>query len=284
MSLISIGTTRHIDFIRNKLDDELKLLQAEGVEYNLQEKASGDYTFLGYNIVPKTKTDKGGLQFKHFLAQVISEVVVSKWEENLIKGIIKSSYSYFTEEEKQNIFDKTLQFLADEDNLLRKNRILLKIAEYLETHDDLIIDGFIKFRLKEYVSELEEAVDSAVDSFLMEKEYNEFIRLLRHFVEMQDTKVQEVHVLLKPSGYFQLYDAKQNVITNEYLEDFVVDLYDTDINYEDLLISALITTAPQQIVLHLPDMEEVKNTIKIIDNVFGERVVICPGCSKCREE
>ncbi len=283
MSQISIASSKHIDFIRNRLDDEFKLLQAEGVNINLQEKARGDYTFLGCNMSQDNKalTCPDHILLKHYIAKVISEVIVARWEEHLVRGIVKNHYYYFNEEERQNILERAQEILAREDEVPRKNKILLKIVDYLESHDDLILDGFIKFRLKEYLNELEEAVDQAVDDFLMEKEYNEFIRLLRYFVEIQEPRVEKVNVLLKPSGYFQLYDGNENIITNEYLEGFIVDLPEGDINYEDLLISTLITIAPRQIVLHLPDQNKVKSTVNTIKSVFGERVTICPGCSRC---
>lgn len=282
MSQISIASSKHIDFIRNRLDDEFKLLQAEGVQINLQEKARGNYTFLGYHLQGQNETSShDNLLLKHYVAKAISDVVVAKWEENLVQGIVKNHYYYFNEGERKEIVQRTLELLKEYDEIPRKNKILLKVMDYLESNDDLILDGFITFRLQEYINELEEAVDQVVDDFLMEREYNEFIRLLRYFVDIQEPRINLVNVLLKPTGYFQLYDGNENVITNEYLEGFIIDLPEGEINYEDLLLSALITIAPSKIILHLPDETKVQNTINTIKNVFGERVTLCPGCLKC---
>ena len=275
VSLISIGSTRHIDFIRNRLDDEFKLLQAEGVQVNLMEKASGDYTFLGCDFESQKTSSSSNYSsvFKHYVAKVISEVVIGKWEENLVRGMVKNKYHYFTENERKNILSRALDLLKQNDNIQRKNKILLKTVDYLENHDDLIVDGFITFRLKEYLSDLEDVVDQAVEDYLMEKEYSEFISLLRYFVEIQDPRVEKVHVLLN--------DGNQNAISNEYLEGYVIDLSDGEINYEDLLISALITIAPRKIILHATKYYQTKNTIATIQNVFGDRVSLCQGCPKC---
>lgn len=283
MSQISIASTKHIDFIRNRLDDEFKLLQAEGMQIDLQEKARGNYTFLGCHLQPKneTSTKQDSLLFKHYVAKVISDVVVSKWEESLVQGIVKNHYYYFKEEERKVIVEKALELLKEDDEIRRKNKILLKVMDYLEANDDLILDGFITFRLQEYIKELEEAVEQAVDEFLIEREYNEFIRLLRYFVDIQEPRINLVNVLVKPSGYFQLYDGNENVITNEYLEGFILDMPEGEINYEDLLLSALITLAPRKIVLHFPDDAQVNSIYNTIKNVFGERVSLCSGCLKC---
>ena len=284
VSLISIGSTRHIDFIRNRLDDEFKLLQAEGVQIYCKEKASGNYTFLGFDVETDQDTSFNSYRtlFKQYVAKIISDLVVGKWEEKLVSRIIKNNYHYFTNEEKNIILEKTLEMLRLDNSIQRKNKILFKVIDYLENNDDLIIDGFIKFRLKEYLSDLEDVVDRAVEDFLMEKEYNEFIRLLRYFVDIQDPRAELVHVLLKPSGLFTLYDGNQNVISNEYLEGLIFDLPTSEINYEDLLIRALITIAPRQIILHTVKCYQTKNVINTIQNVFGDRVTICEGCPKCK--
>ena len=59
------------------------------------------------------------------------------------------------------------------------------------------MEGFIRFRLKDYIEELKYIIDGSVDELLIDREYNEFIKLLRYFVEIQEPKVEEVHVLLE---------------------------------------------------------------------------------------
>ncbi len=71
----------------------------------------------------------------------------------------------------------------------RRNVIVRKLMDYFENTDSLILDGFVNFRLKDYMKDLEEIVDKAVDDFLMEREYKEFIRLLRYFVDIQEPKI-----------------------------------------------------------------------------------------------
>lgn len=43
--------------------------------------------------------------------------------------------------------------------------------------------------------QLEDSVDIAIDEYLMDKEYNEFIKLLRHFVDLQEPKRDLVNVV-----------------------------------------------------------------------------------------
>jgi putative sporulation protein YtxC len=162
-----------------------------------------------------------------------------------------------------------------------KEKVLLKILDYLDQNQDLILEGFISFRLKDYQQELEGIVNSAVDEFLLEREYIEFIRLLKYFVEIQEPRIQKVQVIFKDGGKFSLLDHEDNPVKHESLDGLMVDILENEINYDDLLISALITLAPREIILHIPTQIGNGDTVKTIQNVFGPRVTRCIGCNKC---
>ncbi|NPV27093.1 MAG: putative sporulation protein YtxC [Firmicutes bacterium] len=291
---ILIGSSKYVEAIRDKLYGEVKTLQNNGFQVVLNSKERGEYTFLGCNIInPGGITDYSNeelfLLFKHYIANVVSEIIVNYWEPILIRKLIKEHYPYFSEQEKENLAQKTLRFLNQCDGISanqlvyqldRKSKILHKAIDYLHANNEIIIDGFINFRLKEYLNELREAVDMAVDELMMEKEYNEFVRLLQYFVEIQEPRMAEIHVVLRASGIFQLYDAKGSLVKSDYLEGFVAGL-DSEINYEDLLISALITIAPQRVILHFHESNMYLESMVTIKNVFGDRVGICPGCDTC---
>lgn len=55
---------------------------------------------------------------------------------------------------------------------------------------------------------MEEIIDNAVDDFLIEREYKEFIRLLKYFVEIQDPKFNVVHVVMEYDDNYMLLDEK----------------------------------------------------------------------------
>ncbi|MFP4016376.1 MAG: sporulation protein YtxC, partial [Halanaerobiales bacterium] len=58
------------------------------------------------------------------------------------------------------------------------------------------------------------------------------------------------------------------------------ELMEDDVEYEDLLISALINISPAQIILHF-EQQKVINTLK---RIFDERIIICKGCQLCRKD
>ncbi len=272
MSTFSVGAVK-FKFTDNLKDTLIKLSPTK--DYN-----KGNYMYYTLNL-PSEKLEN--------LSSILADFIVNNMEDILVYQIIKQQYYYFNHDERKKIYIKAKEAL-NPDNLYdtniyyidrRKKRVKERINIYLQYNNEINLDGFIRFRLKNYCRELELAVEEAVDDYLMEKEYNEFIRLLKYFVEVQEPKREKVHVVLEKNGYFDLYDENDNLINNDYLEGFIVELMDEDVNYEDLLISALITIAPENIILHQSQDTKKCNTVKTIKKVFGNRVEDCKGCEKC---
>lgn len=292
--IISIGSTQHIDLFKAKLGHQLKLCEGDEVKIYLEENPAGKFTFLSCSVADYGKCRCAGedtqMLFKHYLADVISDVILNHWEDLLLREIIRENYYYFGDEEKSIIFQYSLRHINREEKdfqntiywLGRKNRIIQKIMDYLNVNNRINIDGFIRFRLKEYIGELRDATEKAVDEFLMEREYREFIQLLKYFVEVQEPRIDLVHVLIDGS-FFKLLDEQMQPVKNEYLEGFIVNMVDSEINYEDLLISALISIAPKKVTLHYKSQESNSATLETIKSVFEGRVGKCRGCSFCKD-
>lgn len=141
------------------------------------------------------------------------------------------------------------------------------------------LEGFVRFRLKDIIDEIEMAIEMSVDDFIIQKEYNEFIDLLRYFVELQEPRIDLVNVI-KKNGSFQILDQERKEISSEYLEGYLADMFKDEVEYEDLLVSALINLAPQKIRLHF-QRDEVEETVR---RIFGQKVEICRGCSSVNME
>ena len=153
--------------------------------------------------------------------------------------------------------------------------------DYFDNSNSIILDGFVNFRLKDYIRNLEEIVDKAVDDFLMDREYREFIRLLRYFVEIQEPKIDTVHVIVNYDNKYTLLDGSKREITNECIQEYVNEITEGEINYDDLLVSSLITFAPRKVVIHSMGHSRNKELMETIKNVFYGRVIICQGCELC---
>ncbi|NHM26098.1 putative sporulation protein YtxC [Desulfofundulus sp. TPOSR] len=292
MTDISIGTARHIDLIKFRLGREMKNLEKEGLKVSLKESSAGRFNFVSCQVMPGGG-QRGDIQaiFRHHIARSLSDLILGQWQQLLLKDMIRENYYYFNEEERQNIFKYALGHLGYGKGgqkavyqRLFKNKVMDRILDFLRQNNQIIVEGFIRFRLKDYVEELEQAVERAVDDFLMEREYQEFIQLLKYFVEIQESRVELVHVLRLPGGAFRLLDDQKQVLRVDYLENLFMDLTDREINYEDMLISTLITLAPKHIVIHNKDSGQKNTVMETINLVFWGRVRECTGCPLCQKK
>lgn len=293
---ISIGASSNIDLIRVGLVNELKHFEGRGLKLNIEENPAGKYTFLscsmsGYELRVCNEEDILVL-FKNYIADVLSDLIVYKWQKAMLVDIIRENYYYFSEDERFTILQNALRYLEYFDtcetnslNMIRKKRkVTSKLKEFLNSYNQIVVEGFIRFRMKEYIKELQEAVEKAVDDFLMEREYNEFIQLLKYFVDVQDSRMESINVVMNQNGVFKLYDEQNKTINSTYLEGYIIDFVEEEINYEDLLISALITLAPSKIIFHNCLAECPPNTLETIKKIFSQRVAQCWGCELCSPE
>ncbi|HBC94274.1 MAG TPA: putative sporulation protein YtxC [Pelotomaculum sp.] len=292
---ISIGATQHMELFKAKLGNQLKRCEGQGLKVDLEESPAGKFTFLSCRIVGEAQRGSNDEHIQTLLrqqlAEIISDVILNHWEDALLKDIIRENYYYFGDEEKKLIFDYSLRHINREGResrntlywLSRKNRINQKIIDFLNYNNRIIVDGFIRFRLKEYLAELRDATEKAVDEFLMEREYREFIQLLQYFVEVQEPRMEMVHLCISESGSFKLFDDKMQPVRSDYMDGFFLDMLENELNYEDLLISALITLAPRKINIHRADRENHNATLETIKSVFTDRVSECPGCALCTQ-
>ncbi|MOA34458.1 YtxC-like family protein [compost metagenome] len=115
---------------------------------------------------------------------------------------------------------------------------------------------------------------------MLDKQYQEFISLLKYFVCLQDTKVAMVHLLHKGGHDFMLYDESFKPLNpNPPSDKLVAEMLETEMNIEDMVISSLISVSPRHITVHTrqPDMQ----VIRTIETIFDQRVSVCESCASC---
>ncbi len=228
--------------------------------------------------------------FKHQMSEVLAEHIVNNWEERLVYKAIQRHYRIFDDEDRKIVYTKASEFLRkchynESINMLmnfgRKNRMAYKLLEYIDNNDLLVVEGFINFCLPDYLSEIKFAVELAVEEMKNEKEYNEFVKLLRYFVDTQVPRVFEVNLLMDKDGVFYLWDGQGEKIEEKYLDYYLDDMLLNEVNLDDILISILITIAPRRIVIHNIENIASSEPVKMIKNVFQDKIIVCKGCERC---
>ncbi len=144
------------------------------------------------------------------------------------------------------------------------------------------MEGLITFYLPEYLNEVRFAVEMAYEEMRNEKEYNEFVRLLRYFVDTQPPRTYEVNLMFDEKNGFTLWDGNGTRIEDNYINGFFdEDILLEEVNLDDVLISILITIAPRWIIMHnTADMVDTESVL-MIKEVFKDRFKVCRGCERC---
>jgi len=292
VELLCIGIKDSLDDINKILDRQIDLFKKE--DFNIDRKVSkiGDTTFLKYELEDMSNIKYSNIRniFKHYIANAISDIVLDQYQQKIITRLVNERCYYFNKSERERIKNKTIDFLKSNEyittegimyRISKKARILKAVIEYLDIYDEIIIEGFINFRLRFFMDTIEEAIDKNIEDYLMEKEYTEFIKILQYFVDIQEPKIDVVNVVISENKY-ELYDDRKRLINNDFLEEIADELSESNINYDDLLISSLITIAPRKVIIHIRSGDEKDEIIKIIENVFTNKSIICQGCELCK--
>lgn len=229
---------------------------------------------------------------KHQLSEALAEHIVTSWETRLLRREIQRACRTGSAGDKQSLLDKAEEFIkrchsSEGLNMLmnfgRKSRIANRIFEYINNSPQLVVEGFITFCMQDYMTEIRFAVEVALEELRNEKEYNDFVNLLRYFVETQPPKLCEVNLLMGNNGIFYLWDSAGSKIDENYMNYYLEDMLLEEISLDDVLISILVTIAPRRIIIHEDDTLPAKESVNTIRKVFQERIVSCPGCDRCRK-
>ncbi|MCL6557328.1 MAG: putative sporulation protein YtxC [Firmicutes bacterium] len=287
MEVISIGTAQSSSAVRADLRHELGLLHGQGLAIRLLEADRGLYSFLDcqFEEAAAGNREGQGRLLRYYVANVITDLILNVVTREMLKRLLRGGYACFTEEERGDILREAVAILEEPEEpgglpvrISRRDRILARVLRYLEDHDQLILEGFVRFQLKDYYAELKEVVDRSVDRFMIRREYDEFIRLLRYFVEIQPPRIEELNVRIDGDGFFTLIDEEGRPVEHEQLQSVIAEAGGEEIDREDLLLSALVTIAPARVILHV---QEPLALVETIGRVFGHRMLICPGCPLC---
>ena len=210
--MFTISTLNVNPGIRENLLQEISFLSREGIKVKLAEEASGKFLFLNCSVSDDQDHENVKAHEKilrYYLAYIITDLLMNGITKGVMERMIKHRYHYLKKDDLHSVVQTAFAYLNNLHNddeiaktLSRHNEILTRVNEYLDSNSNLFLEGFLRFRLKDYFLELELMVEQAVENYLVEREYDEFIDLLRYFVEIQEPKIDEVQVLIKDQTLF----------------------------------------------------------------------------------
>lgn len=220
--------------------------------------------------------------FIHAVSDMLSYLVIDELEESFLKDIISHDYCYFDNIERNKILDFCFDICSDDfTNYFDKKFSYLskKFYNYLNTNKSIVLTGFIYFRLKDYFDILNQIVEEAVNSFIIEKEYLEFISLLKLYINSQKTQSDVLHLIYSSNKQI-LLDNQMNIIPFKDNSFDAKYLSDISFSNNDYILNTLLNLLPKRLYIHLIDnnIDEFVNTLILI---FEKKAEVCTDCNIC---
>lgn len=220
-------------------------------------------------------------ELKRMLAFSLADMITHEYELKKLSDFVDAKHPYLLPEERRHVVQNARLTMQKLPSAERTHFIENKLYTFLSDSEVISIDGFVKFRLKEYWEKLYRAVNESAEVYLAEKEYEEFITLLKYFVCMQTPLEPVLHVILKEDGGFRLLNGEREDVTKRHIAAFVAEEA-SPLSSDDLLVSLLITAAPYELILHSTQNFRNKKVPETIFKVFGSRVKFCEMCPLCK--
>ena len=256
-----------VERLENRIKKELAPFQ-----YHITKWDEKDINFLELSLCNRIRRKNEEETIRDRVAKIIVGALV---EDNLflqLLQMIEKKYANLDTNDKNLVLYFTMDHFNKPFKVRRWKQLAYRRAlEVLAETNEICLDGFQKFRLKEIVSQMELYVEDGIERLLIEREYEEFICLLRSFIEIQPPLMEEVHITKAVDGY-HLTDAR--LLPIEQLELYQVDMEEElmGMSEDDKLISALIAIAPLRILIHGNSMSA--PILDTICTIFQGKVVM----------
>lgn len=269
--------------IKTNNSDLLNYLLNELKNIELKDICFSENEFKVYKNVIIHYSGNDEPLFLSKISSILSFLVIDELEETLLKRLIVQNYFYFDGTERDKILTICFDIMTDNFSEFfdKKFKILYDIFyEFLSSHKSIVLNGFINFRLKSYLSLLDKVVNEAVNSFVIEQEYLEFISLLKLYINSHSCGCEMVHIVFSSSDSVLLDENKNSIVV---ADDIFKAKYLSDITFStnDYILNSLLTLLPKKIYIHLVDSyhDEFINTLQL---VFENRVNLCTDCNICK--
>lgn len=207
------------------------------------------------------------------VCHILSDYIIEHYEEKFIYKIVFKNIEFFTKYQKREIYKIVLLKLQeDKDFYAVRHRIVFeKLKEYFLEEHTIIINGFAVFRLNEYINVLENYILTQIDEYLIQKDYDEFLELMKYFVNLSEPKCAHIDAYFDGKDY-HIYNQNHMEITDMFSKDLLSNYEDVAITADDIFLSLLINIAPTHICIHNIEAIPNKELLNTIQKIFGPRI------------
>lgn len=217
--------------------------------------------------------------FYDFIAFILAKAIIKFYEPEILKRLFNYNYFYFDKPDEKIIMDEYKLIIKknSKNNFNLKQRLIKKeLINYIKNNKSIVLSGFVYFRLARYISYITKLLEESVNQFVVDKEFFEFVDLLKSYVDSKIPNNIIINLVYVNSKAF-LLDENGNSINLDKFNS--VYLSDISFSNNDYVLNTLVSLLPSKIFLHLTTKED--SFIKTIKMIFSDRISICTGCELC---
>lgn len=290
MRVFSIINNYYKDIVADQLEGLTKYFCSRDISIKLERKEGLKEEIFEIHTEGENLQNREYRLLQYYISNILYEVMIEDFISKKLRKYLSETYVFLDINDISKVKERVAIVLREEkgiDDMMlfcmnRKNIILDKISSCISEGTSINMKGFMDFRFNELKTDLFRMIEKVIEQYVVEKEYNEFISLLKYFVSLQESKVNRVDLYMDPvENKYELIDESGNNMMQSFLNEIYENKNIIDISNEDLVISGLITTCPRRIVIHLTGNNKKNELVSTIEKVFESRVEYCSGCSKC---
>ncbi|WP_245864071.1 putative sporulation protein YtxC [Fredinandcohnia onubensis] len=232
------------------------------------------------NVVSVFISEKVQYAVQVVVIPVMAEFIIHNKEDNWILDYIENLF-YFTDYEEKKQILEIAKGLMDGNNpdipgvqdvVPREQLIVEALHDFMEIPISFSFESFLKFRMRSYNEALLQIIESAIDEYKLEQEYQTFIQGLREFREKREPKLEQLHILHDEQFYF--YNHEFTEIKRDELFKYIDRklILHQPLYIDSAVLAPLVSIAPKSISIYTDQIDN--GMVQTIHNIFLENVTI----------
>ena len=292
MLILKLAYNEDLTF-SHELQELRELLKKKDIIIGFVESIEGETHIIKIICEENCYNEKIKEVINLYVSNILYRIVIDNYRKKEMFEFLTDNYFFLKQSEILEVEDEIVKVLKyeevpkNEDSIYCLNRInsmIEKIKDCISEKQEINIDGFITFRMRKLRGDIEKIIDKVVERYMVEKEYKEFIKLLKYFVDIQECKIDEINIIIEENNNYIIKDREGKDLYYDFLREITSEQGRIELNIEDILISGLITNAPKSINIYGKENCNNKEFLDTIENVFGDKVSFGEVGSDCKTE
>lgn len=280
--MVSLCIKTNKNIIVNYLIDNISKIQLDDIVFvtkNFSKYSNVIIHYLGNNIP----------EFYSELSTVIANCIIDNYESLIIHKLLLINYFYFDDADLNLIEKNCKSILSDKSNsnissiqndiIDREHYLWADVLKYISYNKSILLDGFVTFRIANYIHCIDSIIDFSVNKFVINREYMEFIDMLKIYVASKPPETNLVHLIYVNEESI-LLDSNRNIISLTKNNLDTCYLSDISFSSNDYALNSLLSLLPKKIIIHLISPKD--DFINTLQSIFSEAITICSDCVICK--